>query len=264
MIIKPFNCSIGKLNELTPDTPVNLVLSGGGEKGVAHIAFIEALKERNIKINAISACSAGSLVGSMYASGLSTEEMLDFFRTTDIFQYSWITFAKAGIFDSSNYLRLIKNKIKPTFEELHTPLYVSTTNLNRGATHYFSQGELLKPVLASCAIPGLFNPVEINGELYSDGGILDNFPLMPFKKSEHPVIGSYVVYPSVKTNDKLNSTLNVLEHSFKLLSLASEEYKFFKTYATACFPLDEFSGFSKKEVDDIYQKAKEYIEEKLQ
>lgn len=263
MIKNPFTCTINKLKDIDPNVPVNLVLSGGGEKGVAHIALIEALQERGIKINAISACSAGSLVGSMYASGLDTKEILDFFLTTDIFQYSWVTFAKPGIFDSNNYSRLIKYKIKKTFQELNIPLYISTTNLNRGATHYFNSGELIKPVLASCAIPGLFNPVKINNELYADGGVLDNFPLTPFENSKYPIIGSYVVYPSEKTNDELNSTLSILEQSFKLLSLASEEYKFFKTFATICFPLEEFNGFSKKEVSGIYHKAKSYIEEKL-
>lgn len=259
-----FKCSIHKLDKLDNNVPVNLVLSGGGMKGVAHIALIEALEKRNIKINAISACSAGSLVGSMYASGASIKEMLEFFKITDIFQYSWITFAKAGIFNSENYAKLLDGRIKETFEELLYPLYISTTNLNRGVTNYFSEGDLKKPVLASCAIPGLFNPIKINRELYSDGGVLDNFPLTPFKESEYPVVGSYVVYPSAKKNKDLNSTLRVLEHSFKLLSLASEEYKFFDTFATVCFPLEEFSGFDKKQVDKIYNKSKEYLDKRLQ
>ena len=228
------------------------------------VDIVSIVEKLNIKINAISACSAGSLVGAMYASGLSIEEMIHFFKTTDIFQYSWITFTKAGIFDSDSYSKLIKDKIKTTFEELDLPLYISTTNLSRGTTHYFKEGDLLHPVLASCAIPGLFNPVKMNDELYSDGGILDNFPLTPFEDSEYPVIGSYVSYPSGKKNNELNSTLRILEHSFKLMSLASEEYKFFNTYATVCFPLEEFSGFTKTEIDKIYTKAKSYIESKLE
>ncbi len=264
MIKESYECSIDKLSKLDSNVPINLVLSGGGEKGVAHIALLEALEERNIKIHAISACSAGSLVGSMYASGVSTKEILAFFKKTDIFQYSWITFAKAGIFNSDNYAKLLNGKIKDTFEELSIPLYLSTTNLNKGVTHYFREGDLRKPVLASCAIPGLFNPIDINGELYSDGGVLDNFPITPFKGSEYPVIGSYVVYPSVKKNKDLSSTLKVLEHSFKLLSLSSEEYKFFKTFATVCFPLEDYSSFDKKEVNKIYKAAKNYLNERLQ
>ncbi|WP_440121494.1 patatin-like phospholipase family protein [Tenacibaculum sp. Ill] len=263
MIKEKYQCSLEKIKNLDTNVPINLVLSGGAEKGVAHIALLEKLEELNIKINAISACSSGSLVGSMYASGMRPKEILNFFKTTEIFQFTWITIAKPGIFNSSNYARLIKDKIKPTFEELEIPLTVSTTNLNKGTTEYFHDGELLKPVLASCALPGLFNPVKINDMLYSDGGIIDNFPTNPFKDSEYPIVGSYVVYPSEKTSEELNTTLKVLAHTSKLLMLSSEEHKFFKTYATICFPLGEFSGFSTKEVDAIYKTAKEYINGKL-
>ncbi|CAM1362381.1 NTE family protein (fragment) [Tenacibaculum sediminilitoris] len=100
--------------------------------------------------------------------------------------------------------------------------------------------------------------------LYSDGRIIDNFPIItPFKDSEYPIIGSYVVYPSSKKNEELNTTSKVLAHTSKLLMLSSEEYKFFDTYATICFPLREFSGFSTKEVAAIYKTVKNYLEEKL-
>lgn len=263
MIKEKYKCSIEKIENLDRKVPINLVLSGGAEKGVAHIALLEKLEELNIKINAISACSSGSLVGSMYASGMRPQEILHFFKTTEIFQFSWITIAKPGIFNSSNYARLIDNKIKTTFEELKIPLIISTTNLNKGTTEYFNEGDLLNPVLASCALPGLFNPVRIGGMLYSDGGIIDNFPTTPFKDSEYPIVGSYVVYPSEKTSEELNTTLKVLAHTSKLLMLSSEEHKFFETYATICFPLGEFSGFSTKEVDSIYKAAKKYIDNKF-
>ncbi|MGG8494958.1 patatin-like phospholipase family protein [Tenacibaculum sp. TC6] len=263
MIKDTYTCTLHKLKSLDNKTPVNLVLSGGGEKGVAHIALLEKLEELQFKVNAISACSAGSLVGSMYASGMKPQEILSFFKTTELFQYSWITFAKPGIFNSGNYARLLKGKIKATFEELSIPLTLSTTNLNKGATQYFYEGDLLKPVLASCAIPGLFNPVKIGNSLYSDGGILDNFPIDPFQSSDYPIIGSYVTYPTEKSNSELNTTLKVLIHTAKLLMLSSEEYKFFNTYATICYPLGEFSGFDIKEVEKIYNKAKNYIDEVL-
>ncbi len=261
MIKEKYQCAVKKIKDLDPNIPINLVLSGGAEKGVAHIALLEKLEALNIKINAISACSAGSLVGAMYASGMKPQEILNFFRTTEIFQLSWITIAKPGVFNSSNYAKLIENKIKPTFQELKIPLTVSTTNLNKATTQYFYEGDLLKPVLASCAIPGIFNPVSMNNMLYSDGGVIDNFPTAPFKESKYPIIGSYVVYPSEKTSEELNTTLKVLEHTSKLLMLSSEEHKFFNTHATICFLLGEYSGFSVKEVDAIYKTAKEYLEE---
>lgn len=259
MIKKGYKCELHKLKNLDSNIPINLVLSGGGEKGVAHIALLEKLEELNIKINHIAACSAGSLVASMYASGMRPQEMLDFFKTTDIFQYSWLALGKPGIFNSSNYAKLIEGNIKSNFEDLNIPITLSTTNLNKGVTQYFYSGNLLKPVLASCAIPGLFNPIAMGEYMYSDGGLLDNFPIDPFKESEYPIIGSYVTFPSKRENNELNSTFKVLTHAAKLLMLASEEHKFFNTYATVCFPLGKFSGYDIKEVSKIYNTAKDYI-----
>lgn len=78
------------------DRPVHVVLSGGGEKGVAHIAFLKKLELLGIRIHSISASSAGTLVGGMYASGLSTQEILNFFLETPLFRYSWLNTSRPG------------------------------------------------------------------------------------------------------------------------------------------------------------------------
>lgn len=263
MIKEKYHSNLKILSELPSGSPVNLVLSGGAEKGVAHLVLLEKLEELGIPIAHISACSAGSLVAAMYASGMRPQEILYFFKTTELFKYSWITLKKPGIFNSYNYSNLLEGKVATTFEALDIPITISTTNLNKGCTQYFNKGALIKPVLASCAIPGLFNPIRIEGELYSDGGVLDNFPIDPFKDSKLPLIGSYVDYPSEKTNTELNSTFKVISHASKLLMLSSEEHKFFSTTLTVCFPLGEFSGFTMKEVPEIYNSAKDYLEKSL-
>ncbi len=161
--MEKYSCKIKDLRRIKSDIPVNLVLSGGAERGVAHIALLEKLEELGIKIKAISGASAGSLVGVLYASGKTPKEILEFFKSTEIFQFSWISLAKPGIFNIEKYATLLEPHIKSTFEELQIPLTVATTNLNKGVTEYFDKGDLLKPILASCAVPGLFNPLEMNG-----------------------------------------------------------------------------------------------------
>ncbi len=79
----------------------------------------------------------------------------------------------------------------------------------------------------------------------------------------YPTIGSNVFATSYKQNNELDSTFKIISHTFKLLSEASEEHKLHKTFATVCFPLDEFSGFDVKEVEEIYTKAKKYIEDNI-
>ncbi|PIE50267.1 MAG: hypothetical protein CSA38_04240 [Flavobacteriales bacterium] len=262
-MINKYTCKIKELQKLKSDIPINLVLSGGAERGVAHIALLEKLEEMNIKINAISGASAGSLVGVMYASGKTPKEILNFFQSHELFQFSWISLAKRGVFNAEKYASLLEPHIKSRFEDLEIPLTVCATNLNEGVTEYFNKGHILKPILASCAVPGLFNPIEINNKLYSDGGVLDNFPVTPFKDSLHPVVGSSVFATSKKKNKELNTAFKIISHTFKLSSEASEEHKLNQTFATVCFPLDEFSGFDAKEVDAIYTKAKQYIEKNI-
>lgn len=252
--------SVADLEKLDKNTPINLVLSGGGVKCAAHIALLDKIEKLGLTINAISASSGGSLVASMYASGLTTQEILKTFKETPLFKVSYFSFTKAGIFDLYYYRTILEKLIKPTFEELKIPLIVTASNMEKGKSCYFKEGDLLKPVLASCAIPGIFTPVKINNVLYSDGGVLDNFPVKPFKKSIYPIVGSYVGNPPKRTKEELNTTFKVLVHAGFLLSHSSENFKFKHTNITIKFPVQNFSALDNKEAARIYETCKEYLQ----
>ena len=151
------------------------------------------------------------------------------------------------------------NKIKDKFRDLEIPIYITASNMQSGKSRYFSKGQLLKPVLASCAIPGIYSPIRINKILYSDGGILDNFPMKPFLKSGLPIIGSYVAEPATKTPLELNTTLKVIAHASYLKAHAAESFKFSNTKITVSFPLSEYSGLDNKDSEKIYNASKEYL-----
>ena len=238
---------------------VNLVLSGGGVKGVAHIALIEFLESNGINIQAISGSSAGALIGALYASGMKPKEMLSFFKSTPLFRYTWLNPIKAGIFDSDRYEQILKRFIKERFEDLRIPLTIAATNLEKGQCSYFQRGGLLRPLLASCAVPAIFTPVNIEGELYSDGGVMDNFPIFPFVNSPISIIGSYVCRPSIQKTKDLNTILKVSNHANSLLLYAANNYKFEQTLHTFVFPLGEFGTFDTKQIDLIYSKAKDFL-----
>ncbi|MGJ8744813.1 patatin-like phospholipase family protein [Polaribacter sp.] len=248
-----------KLYKLNVKTPVNLVLSGGGIKCAAHLALIEKIEELGLTINAISGTSGGALVASLYASGISTKDILQIFKKTSLFKFSFFSITKAGLFDTFLFKSIIENKIKKKFSELEIPIYITASNMQSGKPRYFSKGKLLKPVLASCAIPGIFTPIIINKTLYSDGGILDNFPIDPFLKSRLPIIGSYVAEPATKTPQQLNSTFKVIAHATFLKAHAAENFKFAATKLTISFPLSEYSGLDNKDSEDIYNIGKEYL-----
>lgn len=251
--------SLSRLEQLEPGSKVNLVLSGGGEKGVAHIALLEKLEDLQIQINAISAASAGSLVGCMYASDKSHKEIFDFFIETPLFRYSWLNPLRAGFFESEKYELYLKDHIKTSFEELSCPVYVAATNMEEGECHYFKSGPLMKPLIASCAVPGIFSPVEIQGKLYSDGGVMDNFPIFPFKDDPLPIIGSYLIAPNEVGRKGLDNIIKVTGRSATLLAYAADFPKFKETYLTIVHQIGDFGIFDQKHGHQIYEKAREEL-----
>ena len=251
-----YNEPFSKLETLEAGTKVNLVLGGGGEKGVAHVALLEKLEYLQIKINAISATSAGSLVGCMYASGSSFQEMIDFFTETPLFKYSWLNPLNAGFFKSDKYEVYLKEHVKKEFEELNCPVYVCATNMEEGEPHYFNSGPLMKPLIASCAVPGIFSPVEINGKLYSDGGVMDNFPIFPFREDPFPIIGSYLVAPKIIGRKSLDNPLKVTGRSATLLAYAADFPKFEDTFLTVVHQIRDYGIFDQKHGLEIYNKAR--------
>ena len=251
--------NITKLKDLDINTPINLVLSGGGVKSVGHIALLEKIETLGLKINAISGSSGGALVAVLYASGVSLKDILKIFKETNIFKITFFSITKAGLFDTFLFKSTIEDKIKTKFSELEIPIYITATNMQEGKIRYFNKGKLLKPVLASCAIPGIFSPIKINNILYSDGGVLDNFPIKPFEKSSLPIVGSYVSDPPKRTQEELNSTLKVITQATFLMAHAAESYKFDYADIILRFPLSNYSGLDTKEVDKIYELCKNYL-----
>jgi NTE family protein len=172
---------------------VGIVLSGGGVRGMAHIGALKALESFEWEPHWISGTSAGALVGALYAKGLRGQEMLRFFRDTPLFRYNFFSITKPGLFDTERYYKIFESYWpENSFEALAKPLFVATTNLQKGEVVIFHKGELIHPLLASAAIPPIFSPVRIGGELYADGGIMNNFPVEPLLGKADFLLGSNV------------------------------------------------------------------------
>ncbi|MDL5512390.1 patatin-like phospholipase family protein [Arenibacter sp. M-2] len=232
-----------------------LVLSGGGIRGVAHLGAIKALEEYGIYPSHIAGTSAGAIVGALYASGCTWEQMLDFFKTTEIFSLTNYAMGKPGFLDTEKFHRQLKAYIPvDTFESLERQLFVTATNLLDGTLHIFSRGELIKPVLASAAVPGLFAPVQIEKGYYVDGGTLNNFPVDLIKKYCDLIVGVYVNPFSPVSIKDLNHVNKVLERAYHVM-VANETTKKFKDCDLLIRPsnMDKYSMFSLKNLDIILE-----------
>lgn len=168
-----------------------LVLSGGGVRGVAHLGILKALEDHEIKIQQISGTSAGSIIGALYAAGHSVDDILKMITDIKAFRLLQPALSWKGFLNMEVVERFLEKYLPDTFEELHLPLYVTATNLRKGVSESFSKGMLRKAICASSCIPVLFNPVEYQGELYIDGGILNNLPVDPIRDSCDVIIASH-------------------------------------------------------------------------
>lgn len=159
---------------------LGVALSGGGARGYAHLGVLKALKEKGIEPDVISGTSAGAIAGAFIASGKSPDETLDIMKSYHFFDLATIRFPRTGLFSLSSIKDSINKEVGVNnIEDLPKPLFIAATNMLDGKIEYFSKGPLPKIVQASASIPVLFSPVEIDGKLYSDGGVLDNLPLKP-------------------------------------------------------------------------------------
>ena len=244
-----------------------LILSGGGYRGIAHIGVIKAMEEAGLTPDSIAGTSAGAVVGALYASGLSTDEMLEFFKGLQIFSIGNYAFGKPGWLDPDNFYESFREFLPvDDFNSLKIPLKVTATNILNGKLEVFQEGPLVRPLLASAAFPGIFAPVEIGEGYYVDGGVLNNFPADLLREEAGFLIGVYVNPFEEVHRTEIKNSITVLERALKLKT-AQESIRKFELCDLVIYPrkLRKYNTFLEKDLDTIYdlgyQEAKRRFEE---
>ncbi|MGA9211298.1 patatin-like phospholipase family protein [Kaistella sp.] len=207
---------------------LGLVLSGGGTRGVAHAGALKFLAEKKIKPDILACCSAGSIVGALYAIGKTPQEILAFFKSVYFFNWRHFTFNKPGFLSSlvfSDYLTPIFENM--TISDLEVDVRIIATELVSGEQKIFKgKNKVVDAVIASCSIPGITVPYIVGDEMYSDGGVLNNFPADIIHQDCEKLIGVYVSpVQDVKIED-LQSIKAVTTRAYELMSHRTEIHKF--------------------------------------
>lgn len=194
---------------------IGLCLSGGGALGFAHIGVLQALQDYRIFPQIISGTSMGSIVGSLYAAGYTPAQMLKFIDEGKLYRITKLmtfqpAFWKAGLTSQAAIMSLMNDLIpNNSFEKLEKPMHVCVSNLTTAKYEIIDHSEKLDLWIgASCSIPGIFNGLKINDQIYVDGGLLNNFPAQPLREKCSVIIGSDVIpHTSVMKNQKSRDTL---------------------------------------------------------
>lgn len=156
---------------------IGLALSGGAARGIAHIGVLKYLEELGVKPAFVAGTSAGSIVGALYCSGKSVDQLSKIASTISWKDLINFSIPKIGIIDSKRLLKILKEYLgEVTFEDLEIPLLVNAVDLVSGKEIVIEEGPVVEAVQASCAVPGIFTPVRWKQYLLVDGGLLDNVP----------------------------------------------------------------------------------------
>lgn len=207
------------MNELkeTKKYRLGLALSGGGARGFAHPGALKAIEDFGLRPEIISGTSSGAIAGVLYADGYSPEEIISLFVGKEFREFVEIQVPVAAIFGISGFRRFLKKHLRTkNLEDLQIPVKIVTTNLDEGTIAIFDQGPIIEPLVASCSIPIIFNPVVIDGINYVDGGIFKNFPVSTIRGLCNEVIGVNV---SPLVSNKYNKTImHIAQRSFHYMS----------------------------------------------
>lgn len=181
---------------------IGVALGGGGGRGMAHIGVLRALENTGIPVERISGASIGSFVGSLYASGAPVDRIEALAVGTNWSNLVELKLSRMGVYSTSRLERFINFNLsylqsdtallarrrkfeesadaEPsdiTFSDLKIPFACTATDLFAGTTVIYDSGPVAEAVRASCSIPGLFEPITVNGRLMVDGGVLANLPV---------------------------------------------------------------------------------------
>ena len=168
-----------------------LVLGGGGAKGMSHIGVLAEFEKAGIPIDVIVGCSAGSIIGALYADCPNAgyiKQLLRPLRTWDILDIN-IWYGRYGLVQGGALRRFLKRHLSVRcFEELKIPLYVVATDVIAGKLICINSGPIIPAVHASSAIPFIFSPVYLYQRWLVDGGVADPVPVRTAKKTGAAII----------------------------------------------------------------------------
>lgn len=253
---------------------VGVVLSGGGAKGLAHIGVLKVLEENNVKVDYIGGTSMGAIIGGLYASGYSANQIDSIFQKVDIdaliqdyiprisksfyekrnddiyalqlpFENFKIGFPEAlskGMYNYNLLSRLLAHvRYERDFNNLPIPFVCIATDVETGKEVVLRSGNLAQNILASGALPSLYTPVEINGRVLVDGGVANNYPIEEVIEMGADIIIGVDVQDGLKSRNDLKGATDIL---MQINNFAMYEHMPEKRKKTTYYIKPDIKGFT--------------------
>lgn len=207
---------------------IALVLGGGAARGFAHIGVLRVLEQEKVPVDMIIGTSVGSLIGAIYAYDANSFELewTAFSLERDhIFDYGiFSVFTDRGPVKGDKLENFVKAKIPvENIEELKIPFAAIATDLNRGTRVVLDHGSVAKAVHASSAIPGVFNPVDHQGKLLVDGGVVDSLPVSVARERGADIVIAVDISGKV-ANFSITNLVDVMLQAVTIMSSENVKY----------------------------------------
>lgn len=273
-----------------PRPKVGLVLSGGGAKGFAHIGVLKVLEKAGVKVDYIGGTSMGAVVGGLYASGYSAQQIDSIFKQTDFdaLLSDYIPRASKNFYEKNNderyaftlpvhkmkvgiptaisrgmynynLLNKLLNRVRNIhdFNQLPIPFLCMATDIETGEEVLLNKGYLPQALLASGAFPSLFAPVEIDGKWLVDGGVANNFPVEAIKNLGADIIIGVDVQDDLKDRKSLRDATKILVQISNLQMIEKMKEKLNKTDIYIKPDINDYGVISFDQGSEIVQKGEE-------
>jgi NTE family protein len=208
---------------------IALVLGGGAARGFAHVGVIRVLEQEKIPIDMIVGTSVGSLIGAIYAHDMNSFELewtAFSLEKDNLFDYTiFSAITGMGPVKGDKLEEFVKTKVPAAnIENLKLPFAAVATDLNRGTRVVIDHGSVARAVRASSAIPGVFNPVEHQGRLLVDGGVVDNIPISVAREKGADIVIAVDISENV-VNFNITNVVDVMLQAVTIITSENTKYK---------------------------------------
>lgn len=268
---------------------IGLVLSGGAARGLAHIGVLKALDEQGIHVDAIAGTSMGAVIGGLYAAGYTPRELeklalgldwkqalsdspprvdVPFRRKQDdrdflvkqklSFRDDGTLGLPLGAIQGQNLSMLLESLLVHTsdtrdFDQLAIPFRAVATDISTGEKVVFSKGHLPQAIRASMSIPAVFAPVEVNGKLLVDGGMVDNIPVDVARQMGVDVVIVVDIGNPLADRKQLLTVVDMLNQSVTLMTRKNSEAQLATLKSSDILVQPPLSGYSSTDFGRVPQ-----------
>ena len=239
---------------------VGLALGGGAVLGAAHIGVLRAIEEFGIEVDCIAGTSIGAFVAGLYAFGLDWQDIQKISENLNWLDISGLSFSNMGLLSNRKMGELIREKIGDVnLEDSPIPVAMITADIETMEKVVLTTGDVGRAAMASTSIPGIFTPVEIDGRLLIDGGVVENVPISPLVDMDVDII----IAVDLNSDHKSKRPENILEILLRSFVMSTQATTQFQTRNADILIKPDLSEFNVIDIDQSHDLIEKGYQEAL-